>query len=81
MGASPAELDLGEPGEQQERCMKLMILVAAVSTLAACAAENVRVRCDGQLQPINATPMAQQPHPTIEGPTAPRKLPMAGRAP
>ena len=61
--------------------MKLMVLVAAMSTLAACASENVRVSCDGQLQPINATPMAQQLHPTTESPTAPRKLPVAGRAP
>ena len=61
--------------------MKLMILVAAVSTLAACAAENVRVRCDGQLQPINVNSVTLQPHPTTESPTAPRKLPVAGRAP
>jgi hypothetical protein len=61
--------------------MKVIVLVVAVSTLAACASENVRVRCDGPLQPINATPVVPKPQASTESPTAPRKLPVAGRAP
>jgi hypothetical protein len=60
--------------------MKALLVLLAVA-LVGCARENVRVSCEGRLQPINAHAVWSDTHSARGTPTAPGKPPAAQGTP
>jgi hypothetical protein len=40
--------------------MKSFVIVAVLAVMSGCASKDVRVSCDGRLQPINPAPVAKE---------------------